>query len=91
MSTNLYTLNPKPFLGDLIGQPIAVKLKWHGTEYRGLLKSFDSYMNLQLVRTREFLDGQEKGALGDVLIRCNNVLYVRDMRFEQPIAGELQQ
>ena len=34
-------------------------------------------MNLQLEKTEEFIDGQFAGALGEVLIRCNNVLYVK--------------
>jgi len=34
-------------------------------------------MNLQLVDTEEFVDGQFAGMLGEVLIRCNNVLYVK--------------
>ena len=53
-----------------------VKLKW-GMEYKGLLVSVDSYMNLQLTNTEEFVDGQLTGNLGEVLIRCNNVLYMR--------------
>lgn len=31
---------------------------------------------LQLADTEEFIDGQLSGNLGEVLIRCNNVLYV---------------
>ena len=53
-----------------------VKLKW-GMEYKGLLVSVDSYMNLQLTNREEFVDGQLTGNLGEVLIRCNNVLYMR--------------
>ena len=34
-------------------------------------------MNLQLVKTEEFINGQFAGMLGEVLIRCNNVLYIR--------------
>lgn len=45
-------------------------------EYHGRLESADAYMNLQLTDTEEFLDGQFAGRLGEVLIRCNNVLYV---------------
>lgn len=56
-------------------------MKWHGMEYRGTLVSVDSYMNLQLAGTREIIDGvMQEGTLGDFVIRCNNVLYVRDMR-----------
>lgn len=45
-------------------------------EYQGRLQSSDAYMNLQLTEAEEFLDGQFAGFLGEVLIRCNNVLYV---------------
>ena len=61
---------------DLTGQLVKVKLKWGGMEYRGRLESADAYMNLQLTETEEFLEGQFAGQLGEVLIRCNNVLYV---------------
>ena len=53
-----------------------MKLKW-GQEYQGELASSDAYMNLQLVKTEEFINGQFAGALGEVLIRCNNVLYIK--------------
>lgn len=72
-------VNPKPFLESLTGQPVAVKLKW-GMEYRGLLGSVDSYMNIQLHDTVEYIDGvAQEGKLGELLIRCNNVLYIREM------------
>ena len=32
---------------------------------------------LQLASTEEWIDGQFSGNLGEVLIRCNNVLYLR--------------
>ena len=92
-------INPKPFLNDLTGKQVIVKLKW-GMEYKGYLVSVDSYMNLQLASTEEYIDGQVGatwealyvtaaehgplssssqmvGNLGEVLIRCNNVAYIR--------------
>eukprot|EP00472_Partenskyella_glossopodia_P008580 CAMPEP_0197514960 /NCGR_PEP_ID=MMETSP1318-20131121/236_1 /TAXON_ID=552666 /ORGANISM="Partenskyella glossopodia, Strain RCC365" /LENGTH=90 /DNA_ID=CAMNT_0043063193 /DNA_START=18 /DNA_END=290 /DNA_ORIENTATION=- len=69
-------VNPKPFLNDLTGKPVVCKLKW-GMEYKGFLVSVDAYMNLQLASTEEWIDGQPAGNLGEVLIRCNNVLYIR--------------
>ncbi|XP_065829354.1 small nuclear ribonucleoprotein F-like [Oscarella lobularis] len=69
-------INPKPFLTNLTGKAVVVKLKW-GMEYKGYLVSFDGYMNLQLANTEEHIDGVCTGNLGEVLIRCNNVLYVR--------------
>mmetsp|Transcript_6197 Transcript_6197/g.9141 ORF Transcript_6197/g.9141 Transcript_6197/m.9141 type:complete len:90 (-) Transcript_6197:126-395(-) len=69
-------VNPKPFLKELTGELVRVKLKW-GQEYQGELTSSDAYMNLQLVKTEEYINGQFAGTLGEVLIRCNNVLYIR--------------
>ncbi|KAG2195483.1 small nuclear ribonucleoprotein F [Mucor mucedo] len=69
-------VNPKPFLNELTGKPVAVKLKW-GNEYHGYLVSVDNYMNLQLANTEEYQGGISVGTLGEVLIRCNNVLYIR--------------
>ncbi|RYH05823.1 hypothetical protein EON65_43715 [archaeon] len=40
-------VNPKPFLNDLTGREVIVKLKW-GMEYKGTLIATDSYMNLQV-------------------------------------------
>jgi small nuclear ribonucleoprotein F len=70
-------VNPKPFLADLVGKVVIVKLKWGQMQYKGTLHSSDSYMNLYLERTEEFIDGQFAGFLGHVLIRCNNVLYLK--------------
>ena len=36
----------------------------------GVLVSVDSYMNLQLVDTEEYVDGKSTGKLGEVMIRC---------------------
>mmetsp|Transcript_14427 Transcript_14427/g.21344 ORF Transcript_14427/g.21344 Transcript_14427/m.21344 type:complete len:91 (-) Transcript_14427:436-708(-) len=69
-------VNPKPFLADLTGKAVRVRLKW-GMEYEGTLASSDAYMNLQLQDTKEFIDGNFAGSLGEVLIRCNNVMYIK--------------
>ena len=53
-----------------------VKLKW-GMEYKGKLTSSDAYMNLHLLKTEEYIEGNLAGYLGEVLIRCNNVLYIK--------------
>lgn len=46
-------INPKPFLNALTGKPIMVKLKW-GHEYKGYLVSVDGYMNLQVIKFKNF-------------------------------------
>ncbi|KIK24689.1 hypothetical protein PISMIDRAFT_398184 [Pisolithus microcarpus 441] len=45
------------------------------------LVSTDGYMNLQLANTEDFRDGQSTGTLGEVFIRCNNVLYIISIDF----------
>ncbi|KAF9602679.1 hypothetical protein IFM89_030567 [Coptis chinensis] len=97
-------VNPKPFLNNLTGKPVKVKLKW-GMEYKGYLVSVDSYMNLQvaeygimnpafeqlihcffeLANTEEYIDGKFTGSLGEILIRCNNVLYLRGVPEDEDI------
>ena len=69
-------VNPKPFLNGLTGETVNVKLKW-GHEYKGVLVATDQYMNLQLANTEEYIDGSLTGNLGEVLVRCNNILYIR--------------
>ncbi|TPX71428.1 hypothetical protein SpCBS45565_g01071 [Spizellomyces sp. 'palustris'] len=59
-----------------------IRLKW-GQEYKGYLVSVDSYMNMQLANTEEYIDGASTGVLGEVLIRCNNILYVRRLDEEE--------
>eukprot|EP00904_Undaria_pinnatifida_P000559 jgi/Undpi1/10503/HiC_scaffold_29.g12953.m1 len=78
-------VNPKPFLNELTGKPVMVKLKW-GMEYKGFLVSVDTYMNLLLTSTEEYVDGEFAGNLGDVLIRCNNVLYLRGAEGDEDTA-----
>ncbi|EDR29326.1 small nuclear ribonucleoprotein F, putative [Entamoeba dispar SAW760] len=70
------------FLNDLIGKLVSIKLKW-GMEYKGVLVSRDAYMNFLLTNAEEWTNGVIAGKVGDVLIRCNNVLYVRDLSEEK--------
>lgn len=45
--------------------------------YKGVLMTTDNYMNVQLVSAEEWQGGRFKGSIGEVLIRCNNILYMR--------------
>ena len=65
------------FLESLIGKQICIRLKW-GNEFIGTAISMDSYMNIHLDKCTEQLEGQESSYLGEVLIRCNNILYIRE-------------
>lgn len=71
-------VNPKPFLIELVNRKVSVRLKW-GIDYQGILKSFDRYMNVQLTGSEEVIEGDKKGELGEILIRCNNILYIREI------------
>ncbi|KAK5987077.1 putative small nuclear ribonucleoprotein F [Cladobotryum mycophilum] len=75
-------VNPRPMLQELVDKFVLVRLKWGETEYKGRLVSIDSYMNLQLANTQEFISDKLTGELGQVLIRCNNVLYIRGVQAE---------
>ncbi|CAF0742565.1 unnamed protein product [Rotaria sordida] len=68
-------LNPRPYINELVGKKILVRLKW-GMTYVGVLVSVDQYMNVQLGNAVEYIDEQNKGPLGEILIRCNNILYI---------------
>lgn len=49
---------------------------WRHSAKEALIGSF-SCPFLQLANSEEFIDGAFTGNLGEILIRCNNVLYVR--------------
>ncbi|KAL2105738.1 hypothetical protein VUR80DRAFT_6252 [Thermomyces stellatus] len=70
-------INPRPMLQDLVDKDIVVRLKWGETEYKGRLVSIDGYMNIQLSGAEEWVDQKKTGDLGQVLIRCNNVLWIK--------------
>ena len=69
-------LNPKLFLNGLTREPVTQKRKW-GMEYGGSLVSVNGYMNMQFANTGKYKDGALSGYLGEALIRCNKVLYIR--------------
>ncbi|KAF2739898.1 small nuclear ribonucleoprotein F [Polyplosphaeria fusca] len=76
--------NPRPLLQSMIDKDIVVKLKWGENEFRGRLVSVDLYMNLQLAKAEEYVNGKNNGELGQVLIRCNNVLWIGHANQVQP-------
>ncbi|EGV65211.1 hypothetical protein PSN45_005116 [Yamadazyma tenuis] len=80
-STSFNPINPKPFLKTLLNKRVIVRLKWNKTEYTGNLVSVDNYMNFQLDDASEtaYVDGKKTAeTVGEVFIRCNNVLFVRE-------------
>lgn len=67
--------DPSQMLKALVGQVVSVKSKW-GPLYQGTLVAVDKYMNLQIRGCVE-QTAQGEGDLGETLLRCNNVLYIR--------------
>lgn len=57
-----------------------MRLKWGQTEYKGRLVSIDSYMNIQLGNTVEYIDQKMTAELGQVLIRCVAEVSARSCR-----------
>ncbi|RKF56937.1 putative small nuclear ribonucleoprotein F [Golovinomyces cichoracearum] len=70
-------INPRPMLQNLVNDDVIIRLKWDQTEYKGRLVSIDSYMNIQLSGAEEWIDQKMTSVLGQVLIRCNNVLWIQ--------------
>jgi len=89
MSGPVVPINPRPMLQSLVNEDVIVRLKWGATEYHGRLISVDAYMNLQLHGTEEYVNGKSTGTLGQVLIRCNNVLWIsgKDNKKEVEMSG----
>jgi small nuclear ribonucleoprotein len=55
---------------------VSVRLK-SDIEYTGKMSNVDPYMNVILVDAEESENGQKKANYGKVVIRGNNVLYIR--------------
>jgi len=55
---------------------VSVRLK-NELEYKGKMSNVDPYMNVILTDAEEFENGSKKANYGKVVIRGNNVLYVR--------------
>jgi small nuclear ribonucleoprotein (snRNP)-like protein len=83
MSTNPNEMFPAAMLQALIGQQVLVRSKW-GLSYVGTLMSTDNYMNLLL---RDVQEQEPRGPgeapstakYDDMLLRCNNILYIREV------------
>lgn len=45
---------------------------------------------MQLANTEEYVDGSKTGSLGEVLIRCNNVLHIRGIQEDDDEEGEMR-
>jgi small nuclear ribonucleoprotein len=55
---------------------ISLRLK-DGTEYKGLLKEIDAYMNMILEDAIEVMDGAPVAKYNEIFIRGNNLLFIK--------------
>jgi small nuclear ribonucleoprotein len=63
-------------LQKAINKAVSVKLKSE-IEYKGKMSNVDPYMNVILVDAEEYENGALHANYGKVVIRGNNVLYIR--------------
>ncbi|GFU07034.1 hypothetical protein TNCV_2517431 [Trichonephila clavipes] len=71
-------VTPKPFMKNLIGKWVNVKLRW-GLEYRARLALFDAYINVELELVQEVVEENVEGVLDRIIVRCDSILYVREL------------
>ena len=67
---------PLSVLQKAINKVVSVRLK-NELDYKGKMANVDPYMNVILVDAEESENGTPKANYGKVVIRGNNVLYVR--------------
>jgi len=67
---------PLNLLQKAANKQVSVRLK-NDIEYRGKMSNVDPYMNVILMDAEELENGSKKANYGKVVIRGNNVLYIR--------------
>ncbi|HEX9318261.1 MAG TPA: U6 snRNA-associated Sm-like protein LSm6 [Nitrososphaeraceae archaeon] len=75
-STSQQSKRPLTTLQRSLNRKVAVRLK-NEIEYRGKMNNVDSYMNLILLDAEEFNGSDPIANYGKVVIRGNNVLFIR--------------
>jgi len=68
--------NPLAILQNAQGSVILLRLK-DGTEYKGLLKEIDAYMNMILCDATEILENSPVAKYNEIFIRGNNLLFIK--------------
>jgi small nuclear ribonucleoprotein (snRNP)-like protein len=75
-SQNNKSKNPLGILQAAQNSVIILRLK-DGTEYRGLLKEIDAYMNMIIEDCTEIMDGSPVAKYNEIFIRGNNLLFIK--------------
>ncbi|KKK46431.1 hypothetical protein LCGC14_1547680 [marine sediment metagenome] len=68
--------SPLAILQNAQNSIILLRLK-DGTEYKGLLKEIDAYMNLILEDATEILENTPVAKYNEIFIRGNNLLFIK--------------
>ena len=76
LSSQQHPKRPLTVLQKAINKKVAVRLK-NENEYSGKMSNVDSYMNLILEDAEEFNGQTHIANYGKVVIRGNNVLFIR--------------
>ena len=67
---------PLQSLQRAVNKSVTVRLK-SDLEYRGKMTNVDAYMNVILSETEEYSSGTLSANFGKVIIRGNNVLFIK--------------
>jgi small nuclear ribonucleoprotein len=70
------TKRPLTTLQKSTKKNIVVRLK-NEVEYKGKMENVDSYMNLIMTDAEELSNGKLVGKFGRVIVRGNNVLFIK--------------
>ena len=70
------TKRPLSVLQKSLNKSVIVRLK-NEVEYKGKIDSVDSYMNLIMTDAEELHDGKTVGKFGRVILRGNNVIFIK--------------
>jgi len=73
---NIRNKNPLGILQNAQNSQILLRLK-DGTEYKGLLKEIDAYMNMILEDATEIMEGAPVAKYNEIFIRGNNLLFIK--------------
>ena len=70
------TKRPLSVLQKSLNKSVIVRLK-NEVEYKGKIDSVDSYMNLIMTDAVELHDGKIVGKYGRIILRGNNVIFIK--------------
>ena len=70
------TKRPLSVLQKSLNKSVIVRLK-NEVEYKGKIDNVDSYMNLIMTDAEELQDGKTVGKYGRIILRGNNVIFIK--------------